>query len=617
MREWITTGFGLGTHSQLLPDLIPQQAAQSESNWVSSDGINELVRGRFLVGARETGTSFVTGLHFGYKANGTSVMFEKINTVIRYYNGTAWINVVTGLTAGAEYTFSNYASLAGNFVYATGSDGIYKIMTANPGNFASMYDPAKNFKGYSLINDSRMIMWNLPNDTTGLYGSWVDRQDSTVYTTVTAEATISLSGTLAFKAGDAKRTCFGVSITLTGSGEVYTDDYVGILTGSLGGTGTINYMTGAYTLSNPGTGTANYRWEMTNNKGVTDFTKSAPRLAGEGFMFRQDLGGDAIQNVLIQDGKYYSYKLRSVYELNLTADDTNATNIVFRRDIGLPYWRACWSTSDGMVYLDNSNPNKPRLAILQKNVVGDNLTPYFLAEQFNFSAYTWDACAVTTYGENIVFNGRTSDSATNNKLFIYNKRRNSLDVETFSSKVWAKDDGILYSGDSLSENVYKTLNGFDDDGYKIDNFWIGKDDNFTEERLKKYKWLYVKGLITTSQALQVWVKYDNSNFTLVGTVVGNGPYVDSGQVVTIGSSGIGVNEIGGGGEVVTGSPYFTALKINTPKFRVRTIMFIATGIGYVNFQLIKDHNIMLFANKLPAKYMIKQNVSLDGQQSDL
>ena len=40
-------------------------------------------------------------------------------------------------------------------------------------------------------------------------------------------------------------------------------------------------MTGAYTLSASGVGTVNYQWEMTNNKGVTDFSKSATRLAGE------------------------------------------------------------------------------------------------------------------------------------------------------------------------------------------------------------------------------------------------------------------------------------------------------------------------------------------------
>jgi hypothetical protein len=71
-----------------------------------------------------------------------------------------------------------------------------------------MYDSAKNFKGKSIITTGRMLMWDLPNDKTGLYGSYIDAQTSAVYTTITGEATTSLTGTLAFKAGDAKRTCF-------------------------------------------------------------------------------------------------------------------------------------------------------------------------------------------------------------------------------------------------------------------------------------------------------------------------------------------------------------------------------------------------------------------------
>ena len=68
-----------------------------------------------------------------------------------------------------------------------------------------MYDSTKNFKGKSIISTGRMVMWDVTagtvqKDATGLYGSYIDAQNSTVYTTVTGEATTSLTGTLAFKA---------------------------------------------------------------------------------------------------------------------------------------------------------------------------------------------------------------------------------------------------------------------------------------------------------------------------------------------------------------------------------------------------------------------------------
>jgi hypothetical protein len=178
-----------------------------------------------------------------------------------------------------------------------------------------MYEAAKNFKGYGLIDKGRTILWGRAEDPTGLYGSRIDAQSGTVYTTVAGEVTVSLGGTLAFKAGGARRTCFGILMTI--GAQTFTDNFNGILTGSGGATGTINYMTGAYTVTLAGIGTVSYQWEDSNALGVTDFTRSATRLASEGFVFRQDAGGDAIKTVIVSDGSYFSIKANSVYTLTL------------------------------------------------------------------------------------------------------------------------------------------------------------------------------------------------------------------------------------------------------------------------------------------------------------
>ena len=47
-------------------------------------------------------------------------------------------------------------------------------------------------------------------------------------------------------------------------------------------------MTGDYTLSVSGTGTVDYQYEIPTLYGVARFTKSSPRTAGQGFIFRQD-----------------------------------------------------------------------------------------------------------------------------------------------------------------------------------------------------------------------------------------------------------------------------------------------------------------------------------------
>ena len=47
-------------------------------------------------------------------------------------------------------------------------------------------------------------------------------------------------------------------------------------------------MTGAYTVSNAGVGTVDYQYEIPTLYGIARFTKSSPRTAGQGFIFRQD-----------------------------------------------------------------------------------------------------------------------------------------------------------------------------------------------------------------------------------------------------------------------------------------------------------------------------------------
>ncbi len=619
--EKLTIGLGGGIVTiPSDPELIPSQVAQDSVGYISTDGQIELSRGRLLIGAEETANGYVKGEGWGYKADGTAVHFRKINTKIQYYNTTTllWVDIITGLTESAEYTFSPYQSLAGTFVYATGVDGIYKIHTANPGSYTSLYDSTKNYKGKSIIVTSRMYMWDFPNDKTGLYGSKIDPQNGTVYgSTATEVISTATAGTLAFKAAGTTRTCFGLTFTI--GGKVYTDDYNGIIRGTTGGgTGTINYTSGAWTLSASATGgTASYQWEDTNTGGITDFTLSSTRLAAEGFKLRQDEGGDAIQQVLVSvDGSIISIKKQSAYQLTINASDLVFSNLVFRKNLGMPYWRSAIATNKGIVFMDTANVDKPQLTILQRNPIGENLEPFVLASQFDFSKYEWDYCAMGTFGEFIVFSGRTPDSEVNNRLFLYNNRRQTIDVLPYAAKTITTNGGYLYTGDVQTDNVYEILTGYDDDGDTVDNYWISNDEKFGAEDLKKVKRLRLKGLITTEQVVEVYVSYDNSAYELVGTIRGDADYVDQLVDSSIGSQGIGTAIVGGESDSADGGFYLVEFKLQTPKFRKRSIKLVATGMGYFSVNLIDDFNIRRFQKKLPSRFRQKQNVSTDGLSSD-
>lgn len=606
--------FVSGTHNILPNEVIPADAASKSRNWQTVFGAIQLIYGRALVGAAgAAGKNY--GEHTGFKADGTPVRFRKVNTKIQALIGSTWTDVITGLTEAADYTFANYSSLAGAFVYIFGVDGIYKICTANPTSYASLYDATKNFKGFGLIDKGRTILWGRAEDPTGLYGSHIDPQDGDVYTTVENEVIAdTASGTLEFKAGSSKRTCFGVAITDTTTGEVFTDDFNGNLVGSLGGTGTINYMTGAFTTEGSGAGTADYQWEDSNSGGLTDFTKSSPREAAEGFVLRQDAYGTAIKTVLALDGSYFSLKENCAYQLTIDATDLAPVNIIFRTDIGVSSLRSATATGLGIIFINTANPTEPILQRLTRNPLGDNFDVKAMVPQFNFANYDFDDALVDNWDRYIII-GCKKDADENDTLLLVDLPNKVVDETAYGIRAAAKLNGALHGGDPVSMSTYELFSGFDDIGLSVMNSWESKGETYGSDVLKKVKRMRFKGQIDPAQAIEVYVSYDDSDFTLVGTILGSGGYVDAGAPAAVGTTFVGQAAVGG--NLVDVYNYFAELKVKTPKFRKRIIRLVAREIGFVSVNQITDFDIWTYQDKMPAKYRIKQNVALAGAPVDM
>ena len=622
MSDNVINAFSKGIWNVGDDENIPKDACSYSKNWLTRDGRIVLSYGKLLIGAQGS-VGKVYSEHFGYKVDGTKVHYRKINSKIQYLNGSTWTDIITGLTATANYTFSNYSSLSGSYTYASGADGIWKIINSHPASPVNVTDPAKNFKGYSIIDKGRMILWGRTANPTGLYGSYIDAQDSTVYTTVASEALANVAtGTLAFKAGGATRSCFGVVITDTSSGEVFTDNYLGVLVGSLGNAGTINYATGAFTITGQsGAGTADYQWENSNAKGVTDFSFTATRLAGEGFRVPQDVGGDAIVNVLVGlDGAYYSIKSQSAYRLEIAAGDLTITNEVYRRELGMPFLRAAISTAKGIVFINTSNSSDPKLTILRKNEIGTEVEPYPLFPQFDFANYDYDECNIYTHDRYVIVACKEKGSPINNKILLCDLVTETVDETEFHAQSFAQDGDNLYAGSSLTESTYLMYDGFDDDGLTISNEWISKGEQYEAlgiaESLKKIKKLRIKGLIDPDQALQVYVSYDDAGYALVGTILGSGSYTDFNTPQSIGGNMIGTVQMGGA-DLSLAYPFYAEIKLKCPKFRKRNVKLVASSIGYCAVDSLMDFNINIFEKRVPKRFRTKQNVSKDGTQVDI
>lgn len=700
--DFTLPAFTKGVHNLLTNEQIPADSAQDALGFVTQDGRQRLVPGRKAIGAEGT-LGKIRALGYGYRNDGTQVLYRKNETAIQYLNGSTWTDIVTGLTSGSEYTFCPYVSLAGTFMVCTGVDGIFKINNANPTSYVNLYDERINDKGKAIIDKGRMIMWDCANASkTTLKLSHIDGQDSSVYTTVDKEslgtgngANKTSTGTLAFKATNPLANSFGIRIaaatgtlktitaitvaaqgqitsvghgmavndvivvsgvlgmtqinnliltvatvvdadnfkvstsTLTfsayssggtfGKAEVVTDNRNGLLTSPAGATGTINYTTGAYSVTfftaptNLAPVVTDYQWENSNSGGITDFTFSLPRTAGQGNRITQDIGGDPIVSVLVgQDGGYYSLKQQSAYRLLLSDDDLTFNNNVFYQNMGMPYFRAGASTQKGIVFINTSNPDKPEVTILVKNPQGgDAIIPNVLFSHFKFSDYDYSEASIDTYERYLTIACKSYGAANNNTVLLCNVSEQTVDITPYAARMFAKDNSAnLYVGSPLTQTVYQIYNGYDDMDAPVDAYWVGKAENYAAsnsplaEELKKMRRLRVRGLIDPAQKVDVYMSYDDADFQLIGTIEGTGSYVDYQQSQAIGANYIGQVQIGGDDIVSAAYPYFREIKVHAPKFRKRTIKFIPTNIGYFDFSFTSDWDILRFENRIPKRFRV-------------
>jgi len=616
--------FAFGIIDSIDSQSIPPAAASRSLNWVT-EGTKIALRGGYgRLGTTNNATGPITGLKVAKNvalSSTTERVFRKRGRKLEYYDTTTddWIECGTDIfpVAGVNehVSMENYHSITGSQLHINGPNtGPFKVMVANPGSSADLYDSSKNFKGYIRIKQNRTFLWNrggTTKDTTGLYGSYLDKDEATDFTQVSAEAA-STSGTLAFKAGGAKRTCF--EVTFTDGTESFTDNLDGTLTGSLGGTGIINYMTGAYSLTFAGAAgsvTATYRWEDSTANGIADFTKSTPRTAGQGFIFRQDDGGGKFMGINAIGGTEYCLHETKTWALTLSSDDTEATNLIYRDKVGIPNFRASLETGDGIYYIDDTDQNDPHLRLLSFDMGGSEVIPKSVSKRLklnnekvgkNFLGYTFDAAAMIEWGDLIVFACRTNDSTVNNRVFTYNKQTGAIDEHDYFVSCFEIFDGSLIAGDSVAGNVSILFSGLDDDDSVISNYWEGALSNLGIERLKKQKKIVLQGEIGREQSIKVSCAVDRGSFVEIGIIEGTGTYVDTTQRVIIGSQTVGDGTIGGDSSGIEAYNYVREFSMPVGNFEKIMLKFEAEGLGYASVSTIVHKDLREKWARIPAKY---------------
>lgn len=616
MNDYIVKKF-YGLVNAIDSDKLKAGVVVDGLNWLITTDKLELRRGMRTLGS-DAGAGQITGLRVGRKIDGNDLLFKTRARKIEYYDETImdWIEIGTDslpvASDGEDIALEPYTSLAGYAMYLSSPhSSIYKIMLANPGSLIDM--SSTSFRGKIRIRNGGMMLWDRlgstgGKDKSGLYRGKLDKDAYSDFTLVSAEAIAgsgaTRSGTLAFKASGAKRSCFNV--TFTDGTETFNDNFDGTLTGSAGGTGTINYATGEYSITFAAPATtvsATYYWEDPTSAGICDFSApSATRLAGESFILRQDDGGGDLQNVGEYNADYYCFHEKKTWKTTISTDDTDASNLTFRSKVGIPNWRAMAETGEGIYYVDTSDDNNPKVRVLTLAMYSSEVVPQSISDDLNLSDYEFDKAVMKEWGDYILLACRRKNSTENDRLFVYDRVNKWWNTPTdYMASTIEIYNGAFLTGGSVDNNVCENFSGQDDDDSLISNFVIMNETMCGYAGLKKPRQFVIEGNIQPSQILKIYLSTDNSNFVEIGQIKGDDSCVDIGSNIYIGANVLGKKTIGGE-QGITANHFEKQFRIVSDKGEKFSIKFECTNIGYCGISKYGFADLREKGRKAPKKY---------------
>ncbi len=587
-----------------------------QRNWLTftnNRGI-ELRRGSALLGQTKIdGVGKISGLGVGTLFSGVQVPFFSYARKIKYYDADTddtteiGVNTIPAAADGEDAYIQPYQNLAGSFMYVTSPNSTgFKIPVSAPGS--AVNQSLTTYKGFLKFGQSRGFLFRRNGTTAGnrdlmtLYVSKVDKVALSQYPAqVTGEnlgtgdgVTLTFTDTLAQISG-ARTAMF---VTATDGVESFTDDRDGNMVGSAGGTGTINYATGAISLTFAAAPagaqaiTGTYYYEDATSGGILDFTISNPaaRVAGEGNLFPQFDGGGHLNSVFPLSTVFYCFHEHKTWQVSIPVDDESgtdsiSTNLPFREKMGVTSPYGVFGGEKGVYFTNTADPNKPefmRLELFAGATAQYVAQPKLLSEDIDFSAYAFGKNVVHEWNEFIfnccqqVRNGATDDF--NSLMFALNKKNGAWDVLDYPVSRLAGWTGGLLGGDSVSNNVYTLFSGWDDSGVPIANYWTSGQTDLKVRGTKRFTRFVVEGLIQRSQRYSVQMSFDGGDWVEAEIIDGTGSYVDSSTSIAVGSNTVG-SKIAGGGATVFANPYRHEFKVQSPRFRYVRVRFEACALS--------------------------------------
>lgn len=373
--------------------------------------------------------------------------------------------------------------------------------------------------------------------------------------------------------------------------EYFTDDGNGNMVSNAGGTGTINYGTGALVLNfftapinATNIGIQYYVW--TPLTGVENFAANANIGAATAYLWPQRDGGGPLQTVQPFAGSNFCFHTnRTWVETTDPSTVTNSSNIPYRNNIGAAFYKAAAATGDGIIFMDLSVPSDPRFQLLAiaPNTSATTIEPFNLGLDIDFSLYAFSFSVVFEFDFYYMIACQSFVNGIprifNDTVYLQDKRSNYWSKLDYEVSQLAQYNGTCIGGSSVSPNVFTLFSGFDDDGSYINNYWTSPVLDLDFPGLKTTNRFVIEGLIQSAQTIEIYVSYDEGEFTLVQTINGTDPCVSQGNPQLVGNNTTGSQSVGAG--AVYANPFLLDFRLASPYYQYIQVKFVATGIGYI------------------------------------
>lgn len=328
--------------------------------------------------------------------------------------------------------------------------------------------------------------------------------------------------------------------------ELFEDDSNGNLKSLLGSTGTINYITGVFTI--------NTQTPVPNGLHIDSIAFSGiPGVLSFSAGFWQQYGGP-IEAVKFFSNQLYEFHTINTWLLSLgysTQSTASGSQEMYRQNMGAPYFRAAYEKGDGILFLDDTLQNNPHFRELSISDFNNAVEPDDLSANLNLSLNDFSNCCVGSVGNydflacKSISNGVTQ--SYNDTCYLRNNLSGFWDKTDFRIAVMDSYNGTIVAGDTISQNVMELFVNVDDDGSPINNQWISGLMNLNMGGLKRFYYFLIDIYIGISQTLNIYAQFDTGAFVLIATVNGTDPDVDRNDSVVIGQGLSGNNPVGGSG----------------------------------------------------------------------